>query len=78
MATIGHSSHVAPLRYQHATAERSREIAEYLYDVISAARPPNPSPESATVPPGCGMGVAWSEPVPKRSSRTRIPQQDEQ
>ena len=25
MATIGHSSHVAALRYQHATAERSKE-----------------------------------------------------
>lgn len=37
MATIGHSSHVAALRYQHATAERSKAIA-YLEEVISAAR----------------------------------------
>ena len=29
MATIGHSSHVAALRYQHSTAERSRAIADY-------------------------------------------------
>ena len=37
MATIGHSSHVAALRYQHATVERSRAIAEYLDGVIDAA-----------------------------------------
>jgi integrase len=40
MATIGHSSHVAALRYQHATAERSRAIAEYLDGVIDAAQRP--------------------------------------
>ena len=77
MATIGHSSHVAALRYQHATAERSREIADYLDGVISAARPPIRSAESAAVPPACGMGVAWSEPVSKRSSREGSPEQDE-
>jgi integrase len=38
MATIGHSSHVAALRYQHSTAERSRAIADYLDGVITAAR----------------------------------------
>jgi integrase len=38
MATIGHSSHVAALRYQHSTAERSRAIADYLDGVISDAR----------------------------------------
>ena len=38
MATIGHSSHVAALRYQHATAERSKAIANYLDDVIESAR----------------------------------------
>ena len=38
MATISHSSHVAALRYQHSTAERSRAIADYLDGVISAAR----------------------------------------
>jgi hypothetical protein len=78
MATIGHSSHVAALRYQHATAERSREIADYLDDVISAAQPPESSPQSTAVPPGCGMSVAWSEPVLIRSSRKGSPQQDEQ
>ncbi len=40
MATIGHSSHVAALRYQHSTAERSKAIADYLDDVISAAQSP--------------------------------------
>jgi integrase len=38
MATIGHSSHVAALRYQHSTAERNRAIADYLDDVISSAK----------------------------------------
>jgi hypothetical protein len=58
MATIGHSSHVAALRYQHATAERSWEIADYLDGVISAATRPNRPPESTAVPAGYGMGVA--------------------
>ena len=40
MATIGHSSHVAALRYQHSTAERSRVIADYPDGVISAAQSP--------------------------------------
>jgi hypothetical protein len=60
MATIGHSSHVAALGYQHATAERSKEIADYLDGVISAARVPRRPAESASVPASCGMGVAWS------------------
>jgi hypothetical protein len=38
MATIGHSSHVAALRYQHATVERSNSIADYLDDVNNAAQ----------------------------------------
>jgi hypothetical protein len=59
MATICHSSRVAALRDQHATAERSREIADYLDGVISAAKPPNRPSASTAVPPGCGMGVAW-------------------
>lgn len=37
MATLGHSSPVAALRYQHASAERGREIASYLDDVIAGA-----------------------------------------
>jgi len=68
MATIDHSSHVAALRDQHATVERSREIADYLDGVISAAKPPNRPSASTAVPPGCGMGVAWngSEPTVSR------------
>ena len=38
MTAIGHSSPVAALRYQHATAERSKAIATYLDDVIESAR----------------------------------------
>ncbi|HEY3842294.1 MAG TPA: tyrosine-type recombinase/integrase [Acidimicrobiales bacterium] len=44
MAAIGHSSHVAALRYQHATPERSKAIADYLDDVISAAQSATGSP----------------------------------
>ncbi len=64
MATIGHSSYVAALRYQHATAERNQAIADYLDDVIDAAqtcaevRSRPPSSES-----GCAIGVPWSDSV---------------
>jgi hypothetical protein len=58
MATIGHSSPVAALRYQYATAERSKEIADYLDGGITAATVSDlPSP-SASVHDGCGTGVA--------------------
>ena len=70
MATIGHSSHAAALRYQHATAERSREIADYLDDVIIAAKPPNPPPESTECASvlwhGCGMEQTGLEPAVSR------------
>lgn len=46
MATIGHSSPVAALRYQHATEERGHAIARYLDDVIAQAEA---SPKAATV-----------------------------
>ena len=43
MAFAGHSSPVAALRYQHATAERGKAIASYLDDVVTAAKsPPKP------------------------------------
>ncbi|HEY6428522.1 MAG TPA: hypothetical protein VIX84_14975, partial [Acidimicrobiales bacterium] len=45
MATIGHSSYVAALRYQHTATERSQAIADYLDDVInSAQRAPSSAP----------------------------------
>ena len=47
MAAIGHSSTVAALRYQHATAERSKEIATHLDNVTDPARS---VPESARIP----------------------------
>jgi hypothetical protein len=37
-AAIGHSSYLAALRYQHATAERNKAVADYLDDVIDGAR----------------------------------------
>jgi len=75
MATIGHSSHVAALRYQHATAERSKEIADYLDGVICAATAPNRPSESTSVPEGCGMGVAWNEKARRAGSKNRAPKQ---
>ena len=78
MATIGHSSHVAALRYQHATAERSREIAAYLDDVISAATPPNRPAASAAVPEGRGIGVAWNESVERGDPGKRATNQGQQ
>ena len=78
MATIGHSSHVAALRYQHATAERSREIADYLDGVISAAKPRDRLSDSTAVPPGCGMGVASNTPARNRQSAESSPQLDDQ
>jgi hypothetical protein len=45
-AAIGHSSYVAALRYQHATAERNKAVADYLDDVIDGARR---APKSAPV-----------------------------
>jgi len=78
MATIGHSSHVAALRYQHATAERSKEIADYLDSVISAAKGSKSVSESASVPVGYGMGAAWSEPAHTDRSTKPFPQQGEQ
>jgi hypothetical protein len=71
MATIGHSSHVAALRYQYATAERSKEIATYLDGVISAAIPQSRPSPSAGMPEGCGMGVAWSENSQSDATRNR-------
>jgi Arc/MetJ family transcription regulator len=44
MATIGHSSHVVALRYQRATAERSKEIADCLEGVIKGAGLALPTP----------------------------------
>jgi hypothetical protein len=37
MATIGHASPVAALRYRRATQERGRELADYMDEVITAA-----------------------------------------
>ena len=78
MATIGHSSHVAALRYQHATAERSKEIADYLDGVITAATASNRPSPSASVPEGCGMGVAWNEKARNFGSKNIAPKQGQQ
>lgn len=37
MVRIGHASPVAALRYQHAAAERDREVADHLEAIIAAA-----------------------------------------
>jgi len=38
MATIGHSSPAAALRYQHATEERGRDLADFMDDQIATAK----------------------------------------
>jgi hypothetical protein len=73
MATIGHSSHVAALRYQHATAERSKEIADYLDDVITVATAAHRPLPCTSVPEGCGMGVAWKEKERNAGSKNLAP-----
>ena len=55
MAAIGHSSPVAALHYQHATAERSIAIADYLDDVITAAQSHQTSAQIYLRP--CGAAV---------------------
>jgi hypothetical protein len=47
MTALGHASPVAALRYQHATAERGREIADYMDLVITSA---SDSPKAAVIP----------------------------
>ena len=42
MARIGHSSPRAALIYQHATAERDREVAAFLEGRLDATRPATP------------------------------------
>jgi integrase len=45
MARIGHASPAAALRYQHATAERDRRVADWLEDQISS---PESAPQTGT------------------------------
>ena len=42
MARIGHSSPRAALIYQHATAERDREVATFLEGRLEAMKPATP------------------------------------
>lgn len=49
MAIIGHVSHVAALRYQHAAEERTREVADFLDDMVGAIERPARSTKSAKV-----------------------------
>ena len=52
MARMGHASPAAALRYQHATAERDRAIAEALSAMVA------PAP----IIPIAAMGARWSRP----------------
>jgi integrase len=60
MAAIGHASPVAALRYQHATEERGRELADYMDNIITNAR--------ADEPPTAGV-VRMGSPKAKRDAR---------
>jgi integrase len=48
MATLGHASPVAALRYQHATEERGRALADYMDGIIAGAEKP-PRVSEATI-----------------------------
>lgn len=60
MATIGHASPVAALRYQHATEERGRELADYMDNIITSA--------STDEPPTAGV-VRMGSPKARRDVR---------
>jgi hypothetical protein len=47
MATLGHASPVAALRYQHATEERGRALADYMDRIIAGAGKPPKVAEAA-------------------------------
>jgi len=47
MATLGHASPVAALRYQHATEERGRALADYMDGIIAGAGKPPKVAEAA-------------------------------
>lgn len=40
MHRLGHSTHTASLRYQHATNERHREVADRLGALLNIVEPP--------------------------------------
>jgi len=62
MAHIGHSTPVAALRYQHATEERGREIADHLEQVIAEAK---------TAPPDTSTASLCSSPRDRREIELR-------
>jgi integrase len=79
MARIGHSSPRAALVYQHATAERDREVATFLEARLDATKPATPrlvalsgTPKSAG--PETGRGIfAGSEAPTARPPRRKKP-----
>jgi integrase len=74
MARIGHSSPRAALIYQHATAERDRQVADFLEERLDAARPATPrivalpEPAGAAVHSARGFFAGFSEPPHGRSN----------
>jgi hypothetical protein len=65
MNRLGHSSPQAALRYQHATAERDRGIANALSDLAEAGRrdaekTATDGTRCATDVSGCAMNVPWT------------------
>jgi integrase len=78
MVRMGHSSSTAALRYQHATRDRDRAIAEALSALASAAHRPSPTAEAEPVDADSlghvRVTAANSSGVP---SATKVPDQGE-
>jgi len=65
MARIGHASFVAALRYQHASAERDRAVANFMDDVIASS-------------PTRGARVGFESDDRSRIRHLRVVDQEEQ
>ena len=70
MARIGHACPAAALRYQHATAERDRRVADWLEDQISS---PHSAPQTATRnEPRAARAIRDRQDDPQQRSRHRL------
>lgn len=71
MARIGHASPRAALIYQHATAERDREVADFLDDVIAATDRPKRA-EVVDLDASRGADVGLAESTHRRGDIGRV------
>lgn len=71
MARIGHASPRAALIYQHATAERDREVADFLDDVIASTERPQRA-RVVDLDSSRGAGVGLTNPALDRAEVGRV------